>query len=159
MMLPRFLAFVLSAVLVGGNWISVMNLQRMLARIDTFFVADLVLYLFIISLIPFCCYLVGNYPDNPVSFVVFGSVCELLVVNAWFFIRHCRLKQLFHADADIPEIRRLEWALWIVFLLLAGMMGLAYFSTRLSFLLFLLYNMIPFFVTQRLRIREPGPEA
>lgn len=151
-MMPRFLAFILSAVLVGGNWISVMNVQRIIARIDLFFVADLVLYLIIISLIPFCCYIVGTYPDNPISFVVFGSICELLVVNAYFFVRHCRRKNLFHPDADIKEIRRLEMSLWIIFVLLAGMMFLAFYSTRLSFILFLLYNLIPFFVTIRLKV-------
>lgn len=152
-MQPRFLAFVLSAVLIGGNWISVMNLQRIIARIDFFFVADLVIYLIIISLIPFCCNLIGNYPENPISFVVFGGVCELLVVNAYFFILHCRRKKLFLADADIREIRRLEISLLVVFVLLAVMMWIAFYSTRLSFILFLIYNLIPFFVTQRLKRR------
>ena len=155
-MMPKFLAFILSAVLVGGNWISVMNVQRIVARMDLFFVADLVLYLIIISLIPFCCYLIGTYPENPMSFVVFGVVCELLVVNSYFFIRHCRLSNLFRPDADLREIKRVEAALWIIFILLAVMMVLAFYSTRLSFVLFLLYNLIPFFVTQRLKIKEPA---
>ena len=155
-MMPKFLAFILSAVLVGGNWISVMNVQRIVARMDLFFVADLVLYLIIISLIPFCCYLIGTYPENPMSFVVFGVVCELLVVNSYFFIRHCRLRNLFRPDADLREIKRVEAALWIIFILLAVMMVLAFYSTRLSFVLFLLYNLIPFFVTQRLKIKEPA---
>ena len=155
-MMPKFLAFILSAVLVGGNWISVMNVQRIVARMDLFFVADLVLYLIIISLIPFCCYLIGTYPENPMSFVVFGAVCELLVVNSYFFIRHCRLSNLFRPDADLREIKRVEAALWIIFILLAVMMVLAFYSTRLSFVLFLLYNLIPFFVTQRLKIKEPA---
>lgn len=155
-MMPKFLAFILSAVLVGGNWISVMNVQRIVARMDLFFVADLVLYLIIISLIPFCSYLIGTYPENPMSFVVFGVVCELLVVNSYFFIRHCRLSNLFRPDADLREIKRVEAALWIIFILLAVMMVLAFYSTRLSFVLFLLYNLIPFFVTQRLKIKEPA---
>ncbi|MEZ5012701.1 MAG: TMEM175 family protein [Chitinophagales bacterium] len=154
-MLPHFLAFLLSAVLVGGNWISVFNLQRTLIRIDNFFVADLVLYLIIISLIPFCCYLVGNYPENPISFVAFGGVCQALVVNSFFFIRHCRKKNLFHPDADLPEIKRLEMALWIIFVLLGGMMWIAFYNTHLSLILFLSYNLIPFFVTQRLKIKTP----
>lgn len=120
------------------------------------FVADLVLYLIIISLIPFCCYLIGTYPENPMSFVVFGVVCELLVVNSYFFIRHCRLRNLFRPDVDLREIKRVETALWIIFILLAVMMVLAFYSTRLSFVLFLLYNLIPFFVTQRLKIKEPA---
>jgi uncharacterized membrane protein len=154
-MRPRFGAFILSAILVGGNWISASNLQRIIVRMDLFFVASLVIYLTIISLIPFCSSLVGNYPDNPVSFVVFGGVCQLLVVNSYFFIRHCRIKGLYHEDADISEIYRLEMILWIVFLLLAGMMVVAYFSTRLSFTLLLIYNLIPFFVTRRLKIKDP----
>ena len=157
MMLPHFFGFLLSAVLIGGNWISVMNLQRILARIDFFFVVDLILYLIIISIIPFCCYLVGNYPDNPVSFVVFGIVSELLTINAFFFIRHCRKKNLFLEEADIREIKRLEFMLCIVVFLLAGMVLLAYVSTTLSFMLFLVYNLIPFFVTQRLKTTD-SPE-
>ncbi len=159
LMTPKFLAFFLSAVLVGGNWISVVNLQRIIVRIDLFFVANMVLYLVIISLIPFCCYLVGTYPENPISFVVFGGLCQLLVVNAFIFMRHCRKNNLYHPDADIREIKRLEMALWLVFVLLAGMMVIAFYSTRLSFILFLLYNLIPFFVTQRLKIKETEDES
>ena len=153
-MTPHFGAFLLSAILIGGNWISATNLQRMLVRIDFFFMVNLVIYLIIISLIPFCCYLVGNHPENPVSYIVFGGICQMLVINAHIFIRHCRQKKLFHNNADVPEIKKLEKMLLIVFVLLGGMMALAFYNTTFAFLLFLLYNLIPFFVTQKLTITE-----
>ncbi|MFN8280277.1 MAG: TMEM175 family protein [Saprospiraceae bacterium] len=150
-MMPQFKAFLLSAVLVGGNWISLMNLHRIMVKVDFFFLADLVLYLVIISLIPFCCELIGKYPDNPVSFIIFGGLCELLVVNAYFFIRHCRLKHLFHPEADLQEVKFLEKSLIVVSILLAIMIWIAFYSTNLSFFLFLVYNLIPFFVTRKLK--------
>lgn len=158
-MKPHFLAFILSAVLVGGNWISVTNVQRMVARVDLFFVADLVFYLIIISLMPFCCNLIGSYPENPTSYVVFGAVCELLVFNAFFFIRHCRKKNLFYNNADIKEIKRLEFLLLIVSVLIGGMICFAFYNTTLCFVILLAYNLIPFFLTQRLKINESASEA
>src|SRR5438876_642417 len=62
LMAPKFSAFLLSAILVGGNWISSVNLQRMLVRYDAGFIVDLVLYLIIISIMPFCSNLIGSYP-------------------------------------------------------------------------------------------------
>ena len=149
-MMPKFLAFILSAILIGGNWISVMNLQSAIAKVNLFFVADLVIYLTIISLIPFCCNLIGNYPTNPFSFVAFGIVCELLAINAYFFIRQCRRTKLFHATTNFKEVKKLESSILFIILLLLGLMILAFYSTKLAFILFLVYNFIPFFITQRL---------
>src|SRR5205823_2206149 len=74
---PRFLAFLLSAALVGGNWISSINIQRLLVRTDSTMIIYMVIYLVIIALMPFCCNIIGSYPDNPVSYVIFGAISEL----------------------------------------------------------------------------------
>lgn len=153
-LMPKLKAFMLSAIFIGGNWISVVQFQRMLTRIDLFFMADLVIYLIIISLMPFCCAAIGNYPENPVSFVLFGGVCQLLVINAYFFIRHCRRKSLFHTQANIGEIKKLEKTLLFTIILICILIALAFVNTLISFLLFLIYTLIPFVITNRLEIRS-----
>lgn len=151
---PKLLAFLLSVVLVGGNWISSVNIQRTQVRADAKYLVYQVIYLSIIALTPFTCSLIGNYPDNPMSYLVFGSVIDLMIFNSIFYFRHCRKKNLFHEDADINAIKKLEKTIMILALFVVAIAATAFFSTKLSFTLFLAYNLFPFFITKSLRLQH-----
>ncbi len=153
-MTPRFMAFLLSAILVGGNWISSINIQQTLSRANNSLKIEMVIYLIIISLMPFCCNLIGTYPDNPTSYVTFGIVNLLLNINGVFFLRDCRVNNLYHADTDMVEIAKLEKVAPLISIFIIAIAASAYYSTQLSFTLFLLYNLVPVFASRSLKINH-----
>lgn len=153
-MTPRFMAFALSVAMVGGNWYSAINIQRTMVRADKGLVVFIIIYLVIIAIMPFCCNLIGSYPNNPISFVVFGIVLIMLILNALFFMKHCRKNKLYHDDVDLPELLKLEKSMPLITLLVIGMVAVAFYSTTISFYMLLIYNLLPFILTKSLRINH-----
>lgn len=153
-MSPKLFAFLLSIVLVGGNWISSVNIQSVQVRADKKYPIHMVTYLSLISLAPFTCNIIGSYPDNPMSYVIFGVLVFLVVFNAVVYMRHLRIKKLYHEDVDMNEIRKTEKSLPYILAFIAFMAGVAFLSTTLSFCLFLIFSLLPFFITQKLRINH-----
>ncbi|MDB5228407.1 MAG: hypothetical protein JWN78_2600 [Bacteroidota bacterium] len=151
---PKLLAFLLSVVLVGGNWISSVNIQRTQVRADSKYLVFTVIYLSIIALTPFTCHLIGNYPDNPLSYLVFGGVMDLMIINSIFYFRYCRKQNLFHEDANLKEIKKLEKIIIVLGFFVVAIATTSFLSTKLSFCLFLAYNLFPFFITKSLRIYQ-----
>jgi uncharacterized membrane protein len=153
-MAPKIYAFILSVALVGGNWITSVNIQRIQIKATTGYIPIMIIYLALVSLTPFTCNLIGSYPDNPMSFLVFGIVMILLIINSLFYLRYCRMHNVYHEDADINEIAKLEKMIPIVGVLIMGITAIAFYNTKLSLILFLIYNFIPFFITKSLRINH-----
>ena len=153
-MLPKLLAFLLSIALVGGNWISSVNMQRTHIKADIGYLIYSVLYLSIVSLAPFVCNVIGNYPDNPVSYVLFGIVVCLIALNGYLYLKHCRKNNLYHADADMNEILKLEKVIPFIVVFVAAIAAVSFYSTTLSFYLFLIYNLLPFFLTKSLKVHH-----
>lgn len=151
---PKLFAFLLSILLIGGNWISSVNIQRTHVRADVGYFIYSVIYLSLISLSPFLCYLIGHYPDNPLTYVVFGTVAEIINVNASLYIRHCLKKKIFHPDVDLREIKKLQMLMPVIGLFVAAIAASAFYSTRLSFGLFLLFNLLPFVATRSLKVNH-----
>ncbi|MCX6352975.1 MAG: TMEM175 family protein [Bacteroidetes bacterium] len=152
--LPKFSAFLLSALLVGGNWISSFQMQRMVVRMDIHYLVWMVVYLIIISLFPFCCSLIGEYPDNPMSFVVFGGLSMMLIICAYFYMSYCLRKNLLHEDTDFAEVKKIIKMLPILALVLASIAALAFYNTKLSFIIFILWNLMPFFTTKNFKVHQ-----
>ena len=153
-MTPRFLAFLLSVILVGSNWFSSINIQRTMVRSNHLLIITMIIYLTIISIMPFCCNIIGSYPDNPISYVIFGVVSELLLINAIFFLRNNRMNNLYHEGVDMNEISKLEKSLPFTAVFNICMIATAFYSTKLTFILFLGYNLLPFFLSRSLRVNH-----
>ena len=151
-MAPKFLAFLLSVALVGSNWVSSLRIQRAIVYADTRLVVFMIIYLSLVSLTPFTCYLIGTFPGNPISYVVFGVFAILICINGHFFLHHCRKQKLYHRDVDMKAVKQLENSVFYVSAVIAMISGAAFFSTKLSFVLFLAFNLVPFFIGKSLRI-------
>ena len=143
---PKFLAFLLSALIIGGNWIGSVHLQRTIARTDKGYIIYVLINLIIISLLPFCCNLIGSFPDNPMSFVIFGSINGLFMINGYFIYNHLFRNKLIHPKADFAEIRKLHKTIPFMFLFMIVIGGIAFLSTTIAFILFLLWSLFPFFL-------------
>ena len=147
---PRLFAFLFSVVLVSGNWIAGLGLHKMIARAHGRTVIHTAIYLPVISLMPFCSNVLGNYPDSPYSFVIFGIVQGFTTINNFFFLKHCRQHKLYYDDVDWDEIKNLERIIIPIFFIIIVMTLIAFISTKLSFVLYLALNSIPFFMSSRL---------
>lgn len=151
---PELSAFVLSVLLVGGNWIASVNVQRVLSKTNELCIVLSVTYLIIISLFPFTCEIIGSYPDNPGSYLIFGALASAMTINAYIWMRNIYKNKLLHKNADYKEwkklLRRIPFAL--VFLVVISFS--AFISTTLSFILFLVANILPFFLTRSFKLNH-----
>lgn len=151
---PHFFAFFLSALMVGGQWISSIHIQRTIAKTTNTYMAFMVIYLIIVALLPFCCSMIGEYPDNPVSYVVFGALSVAYSCCGYLYMSYCLRKNLFHPDADLEELKKLMKAIPFVIVLMVAMSAIAFYSTLLSMVLFLVWSTLPFILTPKLRVNH-----
>jgi len=150
---PKLYAFLLSVLLVGGNWIGSVNLQRVLRKTNELCIVLSVSYLIIISLFPFCCEIIGSYPDNPGSYLIFGALALLMTINAYFWMRNIYTYKLLHKHADYSEWNKLLKRLPFAMLLLIVISLSAFISTGLSFILLLISSLLPFFLTRDFKLK------
>jgi len=149
---PKLSAFLLSVLMVGGNWIASVNLQKLLVKTNELCIGLSVSYLIIISLFPFSCEIIGTYPDNPGSYLIFGILSIAMTINAYIWMRTIDKNQLLHPQADYKEWRKLMRQLPYILVFLVGVSLSAFVSTRLSLILFLISNLMPFILTRSLKI-------
>jgi uncharacterized membrane protein len=142
----KFSAFLLGALIIGGNWISSVHLQRSIAKTDQGYIIYVLINVVIISLLPFCGHLIGAFSDNPLSFVIFGTVNGLFMINGYFIYGHLFKNKLLHANADLVQIKKLHKAIPLMFLCMVAIGGIAFISTKAAFLFFLLWSLFPFFL-------------
>ena len=80
----------------------------------------MVIYLSLISLTPFTCSLIGNHLENPVSYVIFGIVTELIFLNGYLFLRYLRKHQLYHKNVDFKAVEMMEKSVGFIIVFIAG---------------------------------------
>lgn len=149
---PKFSAFLLSALMIGANWMSSINIQRIVTKINSTYVVTMITYLIIISILPFCGALIGNYPNNPVSYVMLGILTLVLLMNGYLYLNNIINNNLMHPDSDIPELKKVRKMMPMVAVFIVIMSSLAFVSTLLSFILFLIWSVLPFFMTKDLSV-------
>lgn len=96
-MAPRFFAFVISVAVVGTFFLSHHELLSMLQKIDAGLLGLTIPYLGLIALIPFVQSLLGDRPEEPLAFAVYGIVlgCASAIGAAmlWRAHRHGLLRE------------------------------------------------------------------
>ncbi len=151
---PELSAFVLSVLLVGGNWIASVNVQRVLSKTNELCLVLSVTYLIIISLFPFTCEIIGSYPDNPGSYLIFGALASAMTINAYIWMGNIYKNKLLHKNADYKEWKKLLKRLPFALLFLIVISFSAFISTKLSFILFLIANILPFILTRSFKLHH-----
>jgi len=84
---PRILSFIISFVILGMFWVAHHTEFRYIRKLDHKLMWLNIFYLLFISLLPFSAALLGLYPFNQASVIVYG-VHLMLMVLAQFFIWH-----------------------------------------------------------------------
>ncbi len=149
---PELSAFLLSVLLVGGNWIASVNVQRVLSKTNELCIVLSVTYLIIISLFPFTCEIIGSYPENPGSYLIFGALASAMTINAYVWMRNIYKNKLLHKHADYREWKKLLNRIPFALLFIVIISLSAFIGTRLSFILFLIANTLPFFLTRSFKL-------
>ena len=147
-MWPLFRSYYISFAILGMYWISHHTLFHYFAKHANRPLTYLnILFLCLITLIPFSTHLIGEYPINTVAVAVYGAnVIVIGVVQYWMFLLTIKDPQALHEGAT-PQlimkstIRMLMPPAFAVLGIIAG-----FFHSSLSFFLFafpVVFNIIP----------------
>ncbi len=145
---PYFRSFYISFAILGMYWFSHHSLFHLFAKHANRNISYLnVLFLCLISLIPFSTHLIGQYPLNPVAVAVYGTnIVVIGIVQYWMLHVTIDDPQVLHEDVNprlIMEstVRMLLPPIFAVVGIITG-----FFHLPLSFFLFafpVLFNIIP----------------
>lgn len=85
-LLPKFLSFILSFVIIGVYWISHHNMLHFIEKTDRVSLWLNLLVLLTICIIPFPTSLVGNYPTAKASVIIYGlTLSSVNMAGTWFW--------------------------------------------------------------------------
>jgi len=90
-MIPHFLAYVISFFLVAINWTVHHRLLDLVDHVDINFIWLNLLYLLLIAFIPFLAGLIGTYPEEPFSLILYLSLMTLVILVSlamWWYASH-----------------------------------------------------------------------
>jgi len=127
-LIPNFIAFVLTIFIVALYWFNHNYLFESLRGINMPLIVLSIVYLALIALIPFPNELLGNYPMEPLSYVVFAILLTGLATVDTLMLAYAKRRNLM--DPRVPsETHRID--------LLRGSLTIATFavSVPLSFVL------------------------
>lgn len=148
-LLPKFIGFVLSFVIVAIFWVNHHQLFHSLERSDRKLLWLNNLLLFWMSFIPFPTALLGEYPLQPVSVFVYGAVLLLASVSFNLMLRHAVKSGLFE-DTISEEVlaKSIRRGMIGPVVYLASVLG-AFISVYISLALFVLVP-VYYFVPQKI---------
>lgn len=101
-LIPNFVSFVISFVTVGRYWIGHHNIS-FFKRVDRRFLWINLLLLMTVALVPFSTALVGRYPEQPLSLVIYGG--NLITIGLVLYLQMMLGLRLTDGDVD-PRIVR-----------------------------------------------------
>ncbi len=151
-MFPHFGAFLLCFLTIGQGWIAQNVLFSTVIKYDNTLGLLNLLFLLPGCLLPFAASLIGNYFDNPISFMFLAGISFCSAMLSYFINRHLLRNKMFSPSVDHKYIEKLTKSL-LVFPLVSILMGLtAYISTLLSFSLFMLMIIVAMFVMRKMKL-------
>lgn len=101
-LIPNFVCFVISFITVGRYWIGHHNIS-FIKRADRRFLWINLLLLMTVALVPFSTALVGRYPEQPLSLVIYGG--NLITIGLILYLEIILGLRLTDGDVD-PRIVR-----------------------------------------------------
>jgi uncharacterized membrane protein len=144
---PNFLSYLLSVVIIGIYWIAHHNMFHYIKRSNRPLLWINILLLMCVAFIPFPAGLLGEYPLQRISIIIYAS--SLIVTNLflsllwWYAARDHRL-----VDEDIDPhfvsiVNRRNLTAPVVYLLSIGISILSPLASLIVFFLFPLYYIFP----------------
>lgn len=144
---PSLLSYLLSFVIIGIYWVAHHNMFHYIKRSDRAFLWINILLLMCVAFIPFPAGLLGEYPGQTISLIIYAS--SLILTNLmlsllwWYATSNHRL-----VDQDIDPhfvriVNRRNLTAPVVYLASIGLSFLSPLASLIIFFLFPLYYIIP----------------
>jgi uncharacterized membrane protein len=130
-MLPHFLTYLISFLLVAIYWTFHHRMMNLVVRIDTAFLWMNIYYLLLISFIPFPSALFGSYSHETFAFVFY--VCAMITVNlgSMMMLAYASYKsRLIKKDLPVTIVRYLFVRLFAAMIVFVFSIPLAFFQVR-----------------------------
>ena len=151
-MLPHFGAFLLCFLTIAQGWVGLNVLFSAIVKYDNILGLLNVFFLLPTCLLPFAASLIGNYIDNPVSFIFLGSISFCSSTAQSFINRYILRNKMLSPLVDYKHFEKLMKAS-VAFPVVSLLIGLtAYISTLLSFSLFLLTIVSSMWTLRKMKI-------
>jgi len=130
---PKFAAFVLSFLIIGVHWFGHHALMHYIRRADRSFIWLNLLYLLLISSMPFSTALLGAHHEVPLAFVVYAGNLIFAGLLLYAQFRYAAGPgRLFDADLDASFLRAGGRRILMGPFFYAIAIGLAFLNTGLS---------------------------
>ena len=144
---PNFLSYVLSVVIIGIYWVAHHNMFHYIKRANRPLLWINILLLLCVAFIPFPAGLLGEYPLQRISIIIYASsliVTNLFLSLLWWYATYKH--RLVDEDIDphfVNTVNRRNLTAPVVYLLSIGLSILSPLASLIVFFLFPLYYIIP----------------
>jgi len=144
---PNFLSYVLSAVIIGIYWVAHHNMFHYIKRSNRPLLWINILFLLCVAFIPFPAGLLGEYPLQRISIIIYASsliVTNLFLSSLWWYATYNH--RLVDTDIDphfVSMVNRRNMTAPVVYLLSIGVSILSPLVSLVIFFIFPLYYIIP----------------
>lgn len=99
-LLPHFIAYVFSFIMIGILWTHHHQLFNLLKKADSFLLAQNLFFLFWMSLIPLATAIVGANLAFPFSIAIYGTVLLMTTFTISFMRSYTIRKKMVHTDEE-----------------------------------------------------------
>ena len=135
--LPHIYSFLLCFLALAQGWVAFNAFFSLVVKYDDTIGILNTIMLLPMCLIPFACSIIGDYPDNPMSFVIFGGLSLFMSTILNFMTRYMWKNKMFTSliDAKTFEEKALSKQ-WVGPLIIIMIIGSAFINTKVSLILF-----------------------
>ena len=144
---PSLLSYILSFVIVGIYWVAHHNMFHYIKRSDRPFLWINILLLMCVAFIPFPAGLLGEYPQQRISVIIYASsliLTNLMLSLLWWYATSNH--RLVDQDLDphfVRVVNRRNMTAPVVYLVSIGLSILSPLASLIVFFLFPLYYIFP----------------
>jgi|SRR5579872_3100183 len=140
---PQCLSYLISFIMLGIYWVGQHNQFHLIRRTDRVLLWINILFMLVISFVPFSTALLSAYPRQPVALMIYGA--NLIVIGAilsWHWRYATRRHRLVDASLDPRIVRLAARRILIGPTLFLIAVGVALFSTTTSLIIYLLAPLV-----------------
>ena len=157
--LPHIYAFLLCFLALAQCWLGFNSFFSLVEKYDDTLGALNTFMLLPLCLIPFACSIIGDYPDNSMSFVVFGGLYLITSSTLTFMTNYMWKRKMFSPkmDAELFEKVALKNQ-WLTPVIITLIIASAFISTKLSLGLFFCLLIMWIYMMKYLKLTKEEKE-
>ncbi|MCX6351274.1 MAG: TMEM175 family protein, partial [Bacteroidetes bacterium] len=136
-MAPHLMAFLLCFLAVLQYWMGHATFQELIGKYSISYAVMSIVQMLTYCLLPFASSVIGEYPDNQGSYVLFGGLYLFGSILATFHMKLMWNQKLYADNVDLEMVKeKIMKYQYISPFIAAAMMFSGYISTTLAFVLF-----------------------